>query len=51
MNSNFSLIHFNVSATSGSSNTKPIFNLLPHDVENFLINVCTDLSDPCPELA
>jgi hypothetical protein len=37
MNSNLSLIKFNVSATSGSSNIKPIFNLLPHAVENFLI--------------
>jgi hypothetical protein len=29
MNSNLSLIKFNVSATIGSSNIKPIFNLLP----------------------
>jgi hypothetical protein len=40
----------NVSATSGSSNIKPIFNLLPHVVENFLIKkVCTGLSDQCLE--
>jgi hypothetical protein len=38
MNSNLSLMKFNVSATSGSSNIKPIFNLL--------INICTGLSDP-----
>jgi hypothetical protein len=50
MDSNFSLIKFNVSATSGSSNIKPIFNPLPHVVENFLISVCTNLSDPCLEL-
>jgi hypothetical protein len=34
MNSNLSLIKFNVSATSGLSNIKPIFNLLPHAVDN-----------------
>jgi hypothetical protein len=32
------------------SNIKPIFNLLPHAVENFLISGCTGLSDPCLEL-
>jgi hypothetical protein len=50
MKSNLSLTKFNVSATSGSSNIKPIFNFLPHVVENFLVSVCTDLSDPCLEL-
>jgi hypothetical protein len=49
MNSNLPLIKFNVSATRGSSNKNPIFNLPPH-VENFLINVCIGLSDPCLEL-
>jgi hypothetical protein len=39
VNSNLSLIKFNVSAASGSSNIKPIFDLLPHAVENFLISV------------
>jgi hypothetical protein len=44
------LIKFSVGATSGSSNVKPILNLLPHVVENFLIRVCTRLCDPCLEL-
>jgi hypothetical protein len=35
MNSNLSLIKFSVSATRGSSDIKPIFNLLPHVAENF----------------
>jgi hypothetical protein len=43
MNSNLLLMKFNVSATSVSSNIKPMFNLLPHVVENFLISVCTGL--------
>jgi len=47
MKSNLSLMKFSVSATSGSSDVKPIFSLLPHVVENFLISVCTGLSDPC----
>jgi hypothetical protein len=47
---NLSVIQFNARARSGSSNIKPIFNLLPHIVENFLISVCTVLSDPCLEL-
>jgi hypothetical protein len=38
---------FNGSATSGSSNIKPITNFLPHVAENFLIGICTGLSDPC----
>jgi hypothetical protein len=49
MNSNFSLIKFTVNATSGLGKIKPIANLLPHAVESFLISVCIDLSDPCPE--
>jgi hypothetical protein len=48
--SNLSLIKFNVRATNVSSNIKPIFNLLPHVVENFLTIVCTGLSDPCLKL-
>jgi hypothetical protein len=43
-------MEFSVRVMSGSSNIKPIFNLLPHVVENFLINVCTGLFDPCLEL-
>jgi hypothetical protein len=35
MNSNLSIIKFSVSATRGSSDIKPIFNLLPHVAENF----------------
>jgi hypothetical protein len=50
MNSNLSLIKFSLSTTSGSSKIIPIFNLLTHAVENFLISVCTSLSDPCLEL-
>jgi hypothetical protein len=50
MNSNLSLIKFNVSTTSGSNKIKLIFNLLPHAVTNVLINVCTGLSDPYLEL-
>jgi hypothetical protein len=50
MNSNLSLIKFNVSAKSVSSNIKPIFSLLPHVLENLLISVCTGLSDPSLEL-
>jgi hypothetical protein len=43
MNSNLSLIKFNVSSASGSSYIKPIFNLLPYTVDNSLISVCTPL--------
>jgi hypothetical protein len=46
---NLSVIKFNARARSGSSNIRQIFNLLPHIVENFLISVCTVLSDPCLE--
>jgi hypothetical protein len=49
MNSNLSLIKFNVSATCGS-NIKVILKVLPQAAENFLIHVCTCLSDPCLEL-
>jgi hypothetical protein len=50
MNSNLSLIKFNVNAMSGSSNIRPIFSLLQSVVENFLIIVCIGLSDPYLEL-
>jgi hypothetical protein len=50
MNINLSLIKFSLIATGGPSNIKPILNILPHVVENFLMNVCTGLSDPCLEL-
>jgi hypothetical protein len=43
-------MQFSVSAMSGLSNIKPMFNLLPHVVENFLISVYTGLSDLCLEL-
>jgi hypothetical protein len=39
-----------MSTTSGWSNIKPIFNLLPHLVENFVIKVRTGLFDPRLEL-
>jgi hypothetical protein len=47
---NLSLMKFNAIATSSSNNIKPIFNLLPHVEENFLINVCTGPSDACLKL-
>jgi hypothetical protein len=47
MNSYLSLIKFNISATRGSSDIKPTFNLLPHVVENFLIKIFIGLADPC----
>jgi len=34
-----------MSATSGSRNIKPIFDLLPHVTEKFMTNFCTSLSD------
>ena len=34
---------------TANCNIKPIFNLVPHVTNNFVISSCTGLSDQCPE--